>query len=383
MNCSSFPLRLTESGTYLVTNIILTPLIGVASLVCNFLLLIIARSKSLECHKSTYLYVSAIAVIDLLFITFKSIGITLESEVASFVWTYSRPSAFFRHVEYGVGRSLEWLSGWLLAGALVEAVFQIKRNGNMRKSSIFILIMIGVAAAIVSNTPRLFEITRVRIHNCLELKELWFVEYTSIMFNTTYRNIYCWLATALGHLCPTLIIGSLLIKIGLFVRSKDKWKQVNEPMRNVMSLALLWLITNFPLMVLEIIQNMGNEKPKFLSRFNDDRLSVNLIKLSRSAGTLFICLFTNQQFLALFRRRFCCFPLGANCSRKSRKNRGDDTIWLDIPYWVPSSRPSEAPPKNKVHEEEPMGFDNKGAVVEDEPSKKEPKKFFAVPSMYI
>lgn len=383
MNCSLFPLRLAERGTYLATNLILTPLIGVGTLVCNILLLIIARSKSLECNKSTYLYISAIAVIDLLFITFKSIGITLESEIATYKWTYSRPSAFFRHVEYGVGKSLDWLSGWLLMGALVEAVFQLRRSGNMRKSSIFILIMIGIAASIVSNTPRLFEVTRVRIHNCLEMSEMWFVDYTAIMSNKNYRKIYSWIATSLGHFLPTIVITALLFRIGLLVRSKDKWKLVSDPIRNVMSLSILWLITNFPLMVLEIIENLDTGKSKFLSRYNDDRLSVNLIKQSRSAGTLLICLFTNQQFLTLFRGMFCCLPRRPEKSHKRRKNKEDDTVWLDIPYWIPSSRSGRVPSTSKRLEEEASGIDNKGAIVDDENTKKEPKKFFAVPSMYI
>ena len=321
MNCTS-PYAHTSNHVFIMTNVVINPILFGIGIIGNILILIILNRSFLRTTSAIYVYLTGLAACDLLILMLAIPRILRDTAVVPLEIGYSKEMAQYVTYEYGFINILKHAAIWIIV--FVSLVRYVTLTSPLKKrrlttiSASRIIVFVIVLFCLVLDFPRFFEMQVVeKKHHCLEKKVLWDWDFTPFASNALYLKVYPWVIVTAGFALPFFLMGligvlfAVRIRLGHILRNYvnvTSQADGNEVQVNVLLVAIIvsFLVLELPTAILNILFAVRRERVKHTSEYNEFTLLANCLSFLHSSINFILYTAINGDFRKTFRRTFCC-----------------------------------------------------------------------------
>ena len=348
-NCTSLPhgLRHTKEPIFIITNIILVPVLVTVGLLGNVFTLVVINRRDMRKQSAVYVYLTALAVCDTCILCLVFPLSLRDADLLPPEIVYSRAMVLYYIIQYWLTNMFKHAATWIMVTVAVVRHFGISKpltSGRCMtvKASWITVCVIFVSCAIL-DMARFYELDDIQLQNMCYDTPIWIWTYSEFGRSEEYWNSYPWVIVVTCFIIPFLCIlifnTLLLIHIstsrlkgkGVVRRSNYKRKEMQTTVM-LMTVIMVFFLLELPDSIANMCLAIGGVPFASQSKqFSEYLLCANCLSLVHSSINFIFYSMLSSEFRKGFRYTFCrvCLnrrgqnvgsPIGSSRTRSLRKS---------------------------------------------------------------
>ena len=324
-DCVVFPVRQASNPVFYTTNIVLMPVIFGLGIMGNLLSLVVLNRSSLRRESPVYVYLTGLAVMDLLRLVINVPVAIRDMEVLQPDVTYSYDMVLLATYAEGFAHLFKHTATWLISFVGVVRWVGLRwprlRLRWRKISASRVVVFLLFVLCCVLDFPRFFQARVVPVvGHCFSGMTLWHWQYTRFGSHPAYIAVYPWVVTIIGYLLPfflLLVFGVLMalyapwsriVRAKIILRSpRDDDEGELQLTAMLLVMSSIYLLLELPACMVQILVSLNDRQVLATNnRFTDFSLIADCLSLMHCSVSFIVYNLMSGDFRKAFRRSFCC-----------------------------------------------------------------------------
>ena len=348
-NCSSLPsgLRHTKETLFVITNIILVPILVSVGLVGNIFTLIVVNRRDMRKQSSVYVYLTGLAVSDTCILSLV-LPLTLrDADLLPAKLVYSRAMVLYYVIQYCLTNIFKHTATWIMVTVAIIRHYGISQplsSGRcMTVKTSRATVCVIFTCCVMLDAPRFYELDAYLLQNMCYDTPIWVWGYSEFGRSENYYNVYPWVIVVLCFIIPfscILVFNTLLlvnisasrIKGKAVVRDHDYKRKETQTTAMLMTVIMVFFLLELPDSIGNVFLAIaGVPFASKSKRFSEFLLCANSLSLLHSSINFIFYSMISSEFRKGFQATFCrvcntakrrkfSSPLGSSRTRSARKS---------------------------------------------------------------